>query len=118
KLRVSVGDGTVALAVGTATAASPAGGKTVSLGALQGDAAPPLLRLDILSGEKSGQTLAFSQPEIRLGRGPGNDVITQDAQGGVSGEHCVIRFEAGAWALHDKGSTNGTFVAGKKISGP
>lgn len=118
KLRISIGEGALAPAVGSATLASPAGGKTVSLSSLQDDAAPPLLRLEILSGEKAGQALAFSQPEIRLGRAPGNDVITHDAQGGVSGEHCVIRFEAGAWTLHDKGSTNGTFVGGKKISAP
>jgi pSer/pThr/pTyr-binding forkhead associated (FHA) protein len=52
-----------------------------------------------------------------VGRMPDNDVVLQDPY--VSRRHCAILVHAGdGCELHDIASKNGTFVNGRKISGP
>jgi len=51
-----------------------------------------------------------------IGRSGDNDIVL-DAPG-VSAHHAEIRYENGHYVLHDKGSTNGTFVNGRRIGGP
>jgi hypothetical protein len=50
---------------------------------------------------------------VSIGRAPTNDIPISD--NAVSGEHCRIRPEDGAFVLHDLKSTNGTFVNEKRI---
>jgi hypothetical protein len=52
-----------------------------------------------------------------VGRSPDNDVVVQDAY--VSRRHCAILVHAGdGCELHDTASKNGTYLNGKKLSGP
>lgn len=53
---------------------------------------------------------------IKIGRGPGNDVVIND--GVVSTNHAVITVsDFGEITIEDLHSTNGTFVNGKRITG-
>lgn len=56
---------------------------------------------------------------VRLGRDPSLDIVFPDSDNVVSGLHCrVFRDDAGAWWVEDLGSTNGTFVAGQRLTHP
>lgn len=63
--------------------------------------------------------LRTSKPLIRIGREPGLDWTLPDPARLVSGRHCEIRWQGGAWWLVDI-STNGVFVNGSqhRIAGP
>ena len=67
----------------------------------------------------AGQSRAFRQRRVRLGRRPENDVVfdpTVDRT--VSGHHCDILADAGGLLFEvDDGSTNGTFVNGGRVRG-
>ena len=52
-------------------------------------------------------------PSYRVGRDPQSDIVIDDIR--VSWNHAVLRSERGAWFAEDCGSTNGTFVASRKI---
>ena len=52
-------------------------------------------------------------PSCRVGRDPRSDIVIDDIR--VSWNHAVLRTERGAWFAEDCGSTNGTFVASRKI---
>jgi ABC-type multidrug transport system ATPase subunit/pSer/pThr/pTyr-binding forkhead associated (FHA) protein len=52
-------------------------------------------------------------PSYRVGRDPLSDIVIDDIQ--VSWNHAVLRTQRGAWFAEDCGSTNGTFVASRKI---
>ena len=52
-------------------------------------------------------------PSYRVGRDPRSDIVIDDIR--VSWNHAVLRTERGAWFAEDCGSTNGTFVASRKI---
>lgn len=69
------------------------------------------------TGPRTGtnQSLAGKQV-IRLGRRPDNDcVFNLESDGKVSGYHAEIHLKETRAVISDKGSTNGTFVNGKKI---
>lgn len=52
-----------------------------------------------------------------IGRAPENDVVVPDAY--VSRRHCAILVHAGdGCELHDIASKNGTFLNGRKLTGP
>jgi hypothetical protein len=52
-----------------------------------------------------------------VGRSPDNDVVVQDCY--ISRRHCAILVHAGeSCEVHDTASKNGTYINGKKISGP
>jgi ABC-type multidrug transport system ATPase subunit/pSer/pThr/pTyr-binding forkhead associated (FHA) protein len=52
-------------------------------------------------------------PSYRVGRDPQSDFVIDDIR--VSWNHAVLRTEGGAWFAEDCGSSNGTFVASRKI---
>ena len=54
-----------------------------------------------------------SGPSYRVGRDPQSDFVIDDIR--VSWNHAVLWTEGGAWFAEDCGSTNGTFVASRKI---
>ncbi|MEV5984358.1 FHA domain-containing protein [Streptomyces sp. NPDC052051] len=57
-------------------------------------------------------TLDASRP-YTLGRDPQGDIVLDDAR--VSWRHATIAWNGRSWAIEDHGSTNGTFVQGRRI---
>jgi pSer/pThr/pTyr-binding forkhead associated (FHA) protein len=57
----------------------------------------------------------MARDEIRIGKGPQNDIILADAS--VSGTHALISFESGAFKLSDLGSRNGTVLNEERLAG-
>ncbi len=68
----------------------------------------------VLAGDEAGRVIRADEPMyVTLGRGE-DCVATFDAPG-VSRIHAGCVFAAGAYLFSDKGSTNGTYVNGKRI---
>ncbi len=68
-----------------------------------------------LTGINNGEFKIFPlRGTVTLGRRPGNDMIFSDTT--VSGVHCEILVEEDKVYLLDKGSTNGTYLNGQKIT--
>ncbi|GAA1275278.1 DUF1707 and FHA domain-containing protein [Kitasatospora nipponensis] len=62
--------------------------------------------------------LTLPQPgghPLRIGRAPGSDLRLSDIS--VSRAHAELRRDADGWVLHDLGSTNGTHVNGRRVTG-
>ncbi|MEU2595188.1 FHA domain-containing protein, partial [Streptomyces albidoflavus] len=57
-------------------------------------------------------TLDASRP-YTLGRDPQGDIALDDAR--VSWRHASISWRGGSWVIEDHGSTNGTFVEGRRV---
>ncbi|MFJ5528198.1 FHA domain-containing protein [Streptomyces sp. NPDC093261] len=57
-------------------------------------------------------TLDPSRP-YALGRDPQGDIVLEDAR--VSWRHATIGWNGSSWVLEDRGSTNGTFVGGRRV---
>jgi FHA domain len=66
------------------------------------------------SGERRGEAVAIPAGGLSLGRRPGNGVQVVDSS--VSGRHAELELREGEVWLRDLGSTNGTRVAGERIS--
>lgn len=65
----------------------------------------------------AGRRQRFEKPVVTLGRRPENDVVFDrvlDAL--VSGTHAEVRVDARGVAVCDLGSTNGTFVNGRRLA--
>jgi hypothetical protein len=72
--------------------------------------------LTVQAGPGAGQRFTLSKPETIIGRHPGNDVVIEHQE--VSRRHASITREGGGFVLRDLGSNNGTFVNGRRLSGP
>lgn len=65
----------------------------------------------------SGSDLVpLSGERLTIGRAEENDVVLAD-DGQVSRVHAVLEPLAGGWSVRDVGSSNGTFVNGKRLAG-
>ncbi|MER6029299.1 FHA domain-containing protein [Streptomyces sp. NPDC001851] len=64
--------------------------------------------------ESNGRTWTLdpSRP-YTLGRDPQGDIVFDDAR--VSWRHATVSFNGSSWVIEDHGSTNGTFVQGRRI---
>ena len=70
--------------------------------------------LRVMSGPAAGRTLPLKPGSaITIGRSPTNDLPMPDPS--VSGEHCRIKSEDGAFVVYDVQSTNGTLVNGQQV---
>jgi hypothetical protein len=67
-------------------------------------------RLTIVEGKSAGRDFYFSQPRVRVGRSPENDLVLYDM--GVSRAHIEILTDGDAATLRDTGSANGTLLNG------
>lgn len=66
-------------------------------------------------GPKDGQKITLEKKRVTFGRNAKNtNVFADDA--GVSGYHCEVAREGGAYVLRDLGSTNGTLLDGEAVS--
>lgn len=81
----------------------------------------PKIHLEVVGGPGQGKKLDFEFPSgrvIKLGREKNNDVSFFDPPTPVvSRYHAEISKSGESFLLEDLGSTNGTFLNGKKISG-
>ncbi len=70
-----------------------------------------------LSGPRAGQTSIFGQSYIGIGRHPQSELqFDADQDLDVSGRHAGVALEGDIYVLRDLGSTNGTFVNGKRLT--
>ena len=75
-------------------------------------------QLRILSGARAGQVDAFQKAYIALGRHPLADVrFDADLDLDVSAQHAALIRQGNTFVVRDLGSTNGTFVNSRRISG-
>jgi predicted component of type VI protein secretion system len=79
-----------------------------------GAIAEPLLELTVhnqpaLADQPALSTTLGRQGELRIGRDDSADWTLPDRSGGISRQHCTIRFADGGFVLQDS-SSNGTFV--------
>jgi pSer/pThr/pTyr-binding forkhead associated (FHA) protein/S1-C subfamily serine protease len=72
----------------------------------------------ILKDERAGLEHRLGEGGARLGRDPDLDIIFPEHEDVVSAIHCRVIFRDGGWWLEDLGSTNGTWLDGKRISAP
>ncbi|HMV32595.1 MAG TPA: trypsin-like peptidase domain-containing protein [Gemmatimonadales bacterium] len=71
-----------------------------------------------LSGSRTGQTDIFSQAHISIGRHPQSELrFDADKDLDVSSRHAAVTLVGEFYVLRDLGSTNGTLVNGRKLSG-
>lgn len=76
---------------------------------------PVLAVLEITNeGPTKGQTYEIHVPLAHVGRGAHNDVVIADDS--VSDTHAKLQRRDDGWYLVDVGSTNGTYVAGQRLT--
>ncbi len=73
-----------------------------------------IVTISIRSPDADIPSLSLDSPRIVLGRSKSADVRIPDVS--VSSRHATIRQRGGDYLLMDEGSTNGTFVDGRKLS--
>ena len=76
----------------------------------------PLATLEIVNeGVLKGRRFDLTSPLVHIGRGAHNEVSIADES--VSDSHAKLQRREGVWHVIDLDSTNGTYVAGKRIVG-
>ncbi len=70
--------------------------------------------LSVRQPEGRARTIVLTREPLTIGRHPTNDVVIDIAT--VSAEHAVVEWVDGQHRLTDRGSRNGTFVNGQRIS--
>jgi len=76
---------------------------------------PGMAELRVVEGGGVGRTWKLPQGDAKLGRDSGNLVSLEDSK--ASREHAKIRFADGVHTITDLGSSNGTFVNDRRITG-
>lgn len=72
--------------------------------------------LHVLSGERAGLVVALSGAECTVGRHPDSALrFAAEAEQGVSARHALLLREGAGWRLRDLGSTNGTWLNGRRV---
>lgn len=72
--------------------------------------------LVVTEGPLTGSTLQLAGSAIYVGRSPACTLVLEDDY--ASGQHARIYPDGDSWWVEDLGSTNGTVVAGNRISAP
>lgn len=80
------------------------------------DPSTPARRLVITSGAKEGLELPLDGDQLTIGRSADSGLIIRDDY--TSTNHARLSLSGGVWTIDDLGSTNGTFVKGKKVTRP
>ena len=108
----SAGGGNAAAAPAPAPAAKPASAKASTGPATVATAT----RLVITAGPKAGLELPLSADSLTIGRSSESALVIRDDY--TSSHHARLMLRGDAWAIQDLDSTNGTFVAGQRVTGP
>lgn len=74
-----------------------------------------MAKLLIFRGESLLDERELTERTVRIGRASQNDIVLEDPGKGVSREHAELRFEGGHYALFDRDSQNGIWVAGTRV---
>jgi hypothetical protein len=74
------------------------------------------LKLVITSGALQGQELPLVGDVITIGRSPDSSLVIQDDY--TSTHHARLETRGGSWLLRDLDSTNGTTMAGARVTSP
>ena len=93
----------------------PPGDPGTSADATQPGAGRPSVRLRVQLGAHIGQVYTMSGDTLTIGRAPDNDLVLDDVQ--VSRYHARLLRRGDELILEDLGSTNGSLVNGRRISG-
>lgn len=70
--------------------------------------------LNVTEGPGEGKNFEFTSGEVIIGRSKG-ELQLPDKK--ISSQHCRITIEGNNCYIEDMGSTNGTFLSGKKVTG-
>jgi predicted component of type VI protein secretion system len=73
-------------------------------------------RMVMQKGPVPGTAFDISKPQMLVGRDPACDIVISDSE--VSRRHARLVVREDACILEDLGSTNGTFVNGRRIGAP
>ncbi len=74
-----------------------------------------MIRISVSEEGQPPRLMTFNRASVTLGRGEACDLRLGGK--GVSGEHCRISQVAGGYRVDDLGSTNGTYVNRRRITG-
>jgi hypothetical protein len=95
----------------------PDGSCACTVGAGAAVAAPASPHILGMVGPYAGRSFDATGDEITVGREPGNTIcLEQDSS--VSRRHAKLTRQGDALTVEDLGSTNGTFVNGRKVEAP
>ncbi len=92
---------------------APAAAPARSTGSGRRSAARTLV---VTEGPLAGTTVALGETAVTLGRADDSTLVLSDDY--ASGHHARLVQGDGAWVLEDLGSTNGTYLAGAKVTRP
>lgn len=74
------------------------------------------LKIVITSGALEGHELELGGDAITIGRSPDSSLVIQDDY--TSTHHARLEVRGGQWMLRDLDSTNGTTIAGSRVTSP
>ena len=77
---------------------------------------PPAKRLVITSGSKEGLEIELTEEQLTIGRSSDSALVVRDDY--TSTHHARLMLWDGQWMVQDLDSTNGTFLAGNRVSVP
>lgn len=78
-------------------------------------AARPASRLVVTGGPRAGLELDLPATGLTIGRSSGSGMQVKDDY--TSSNHARLVLRGDEWRIEDLGSTNGTFVAGRRVQG-
>ena len=67
-------------------------------------------------GPRAGQAFDLNKPVVTIGREAGNDIVLEDPQ--VSRQHARLTLQGTSYVIEDLGSTNGSFINGRRVMTP
>lgn len=73
-------------------------------------------RLVVVEGSLRGTSVPLGTSSVLIGRAPSCTLVIDDIS--LSSRHARLFPEVSGWVIEDLGSTNGTFVAGRRIDQP
>ena len=73
-------------------------------------------KLSVRQGPRPNLIFELDQDSYTIGREAGNEIVLEDPQ--VSRRHATLTRQGATYLLEDIGSTNGTYVNGKRVTAP